>query len=325
VLDLSSVASADTNSFLAEAGAQLSVPTASYAAGARGGLFLRASGASGTTPSRIDGTGLASLVGSTGPGTSLLLGADTGGVVDLSALASIDGGGVRVEASGAGSRIDLSSLGSFVDTNGTSRIAPVTGSEVRLAQASTTALTGVDLIASSTGTISGREVRALSGTRIRGDGSLGLGRIELDGGILTPGTSDDAADLFLNGDLAQTAAGVIEIDLVGILALDYDRVDVFGTATLGGEIRLDLVGFDPAVGQSFDVLGAASIVDAGFFAPSSFADARFWTAEIVSEAAQDVLRMTVAIPEPSPSALLALGAALCAACARRRGARTRAA
>jgi hypothetical protein len=268
-------------------------------------------------PSRIDGSSLESLVGSTGPGTSLLLEADGGGVVDLGALASIDGGGVGVDASGAGSRVDLSSLGSFVDTNGTSRITSATGGEVRLAQASTTALAGVDLIASSTGAITGREVQALAGTRIRGEGSLDLGRIELDGALLTPGTNDDAADLFLNGDLAQTAAGVIEIDLTGLLALEYDRVDVFGTATLGGEIRLDLVAFDPAVGDSFDVLGAASIVDAGFFAPSSFGDARFWTAEIVNVAAQEVLRMTV-VPEPSPLALLAFAVAVCAGWRRAR-------
>ena len=313
---LAQLASLDENSFLASAGAQLTLGRASYAMGALR-RQIAASGTGGGVASRIDGSAIAALSGGVGTGRELDVRASGGGVVDLSGLRTI-AGGVAIDASGAGSVVDLASLERFSATGTLAAIGASAGGRVQLGVGTPTVLEGVLLNASSTGTISAGALHALAGSAIRGDGALDIGTLLVDdGAVLDPGLSDLGGRIELRGHYTQGSGGTLGIDLAGVQATAYDQLVVSGDAVLAGTIQLDLsipsgstVRFAPRVGDFFDVLLAASISDAGFVVSGSPGADRAWLAQILRAPSGDTLRLSVvALPEPS-AALLGL---LCAA------------
>ena len=98
---------------------------------------------------------------------------------------------------------------------------------------------------------------------IQGGVLKGYGTVSADtnntGGVVAPGLSAD--DLLIDGHYSQTAPGVLEIELGGMSAGFYDTLDVTGTATLGGELRLlEIDGYVPSDGDAFIVLTAGDVV-----------------------------------------------------------------
>ncbi|HEX7830704.1 MAG TPA: DUF11 domain-containing protein, partial [Thermoanaerobaculia bacterium] len=98
--------------------------------------------------------------------------------------------------------------------------------------------------------------------------------INLNGGTLT-GTGIVAADLNndgtvapgmspgllqINGDYAQSASGILNIEIAGVNpGVTYDQLGVSGTATLNGTLNASYIGgFVPTDGNTFDVLTFAS-------------------------------------------------------------------
>lgn len=94
-----------------------------------------------------------------------------------------------------------------------------------------------------------------------------------NGGTISPrSTSGGVGVLTLNADLTMSAsrdgvttAGTIAADLAGTTPAEYDRIDLTGSATLSGALRVRLTsGFDPPVGSRFTVLTAANGISGRF-------------------------------------------------------------
>lgn len=101
---------------------------------------------------------------------------------------------------------------------------------------------------------------------ISNQGNLGgSGRISGDlanelGGILGPGNS--AGTLLVDGDFTQDPNSTLAIELGGLLAGEFDLLDIGGTATLDGDLAISLINsFMPNPNDTFDVLTATSITD----------------------------------------------------------------
>ncbi|MHC4317923.1 MAG: SdrD B-like domain-containing protein, partial [Planctomycetota bacterium] len=91
------------------------------------------------------------------------------------------------------------------------------------------------------------------------EGSGGPPMMYLNDGELSPGAFGGILEL--NGDFAQTADGVLHIEVTGLNPIDgYDVLSVEGEATLNGVLLLDFIdGFEPQIGDRFEVLHARSI------------------------------------------------------------------
>jgi hypothetical protein len=76
------------------------------------------------------------------------------------------------------------------------------------------------------------------------------------GGNFSPGTTSYITTII--GDLAQTA-GKMTIELGGTSPGLFDRLDIYGSASLGGTLQVNLLpGFVPAEGYSFEFLTAGA-------------------------------------------------------------------
>jgi hypothetical protein len=102
---------------------------------------------------------------------------------------------------------------------------------------------------------------------IRGD-VLVLGRViggldQFDGRV-RPGTSPGT--LTVDGDYEQTG-GILEIEIAGTTAGEFDVLAVTGDASLGGELVLNFIdGFSPRQGDSFEFLNVDGVVGGMFSA-----------------------------------------------------------
>lgn len=103
---------------------------------------------------------------------------------------------------------------------------------------------------------------ATSGTVDIVEGALsGTGTVDADvfvGGLTIPGES--VGVLTVDGTYEQDASATLQIEIEGLGALQTDRLDVSGLATLDGVVQVDyLGGFQPSVGDSFLVVSAGSL------------------------------------------------------------------
>jgi hypothetical protein len=80
----------------------------------------------------------------------------------------------------------------------------------------------------------------------------------VNNGTVAPGASPGT--LVINGDYTQGAAGILAIELGGTTqGVNYDLLQVTGTANLGGTLNVSLAGpFVPAGGSTYDVITYAS-------------------------------------------------------------------
>lgn len=163
-------------------------------------------------------------------------------------------------------------------------------------------------------------------------GGLFGGQTSITGGLdvqsaatISPGTS--AGQISVTGNYTQ--AGTLLAELAGLIpSSQYDRINVSGTATLGGTVDVNLLGgFQPVLGDTFDLIVANSgITNADLSGVMfDFSDATLlvpalrWEPSIVSLGGNiEALRLTVGVPEPSAFTLLSFGLAAAALVLARR-------
>lgn len=147
---------------------------------------------------------------------------------------------------------------------------------------------------------------------LRGAGAFGGSGLVLVEGALHPGNS--AALLSLGGDLQLGAQASTHLELAGLLrGSEHDALDVAGLLTLGGDLRVELLGgYAPALGDRFDLAAADTI--AGSFAARTLpalSPGLAWELALLPDldgGDTDVLRLSVtAVPEPHPALLLGGG------------------
>ena len=124
------------------------------------------------------------------------------------------------------------------------------------------------------------------------------------GMISSAGTLAGEVATAIGGDLAST--GVLEFDIAGTGAGQYDSFIVDGTATLSGSIAANFAGdYRPAVGDTFTLLTAGALIDNGVVLTGALAD--FMQMSVVGNS---LVMQAVAIPEPGTLALLFVAATL---------------
>jgi hypothetical protein len=97
---------------------------------------------------------------------------------------------------------------------------------------------------------------------IQGGSLSGVGTVTgavTNGGQINPGGSGAAGLLTLTGSYNQTATGVLNTELGGIGAGQFDEFNISGSATLTGALNVsEINGFTPSSGQNFQVMNYGS-------------------------------------------------------------------
>ena len=73
-------------------------------------------------------------------------------------------------------------------------------------------------------------------------------------GLVSPGTSPGT--LTVDGNFTQDAGGTLLMEIVSLTS--FDQLNVSGTLLAGGTLEVDLLGYSPTVGDTFDLLDFAS-------------------------------------------------------------------
>jgi fibronectin-binding autotransporter adhesin len=135
-------------------------------------------------------------------------------------------------------------------------------------------IAGVLQVSNATGSATGPgNVRTATGATLSGTGRI-TGAVQNDGSVAPGGVGGgvgaSAGTLRLAGAYTQNAGGSLNVEIGGIAAgSQYDRLAVTGAAALNGVVNVTLInGFQPAVGDTFDILttGARN----GVFAAANF-------------------------------------------------------
>lgn len=144
----------------------------------------------------------------------------------------------------------------------------------------------------------------LQGGTLTGNGLI-TGSVNNSGGLLSPGMS--AGKLEITGQLTMGPTSSMLIELGGLdQGTTFDWIDVGGTATLGGELIIELIGgFVPDLSDTFTFLTANSVV--GEFDSITFVGGQSLDVVYLSNGVQ---LTNVAIPEPSSLWLVGLVAGL---------------
>jgi len=112
-------------------------------------------------------------------------------------------------------------------------------------------------------------------------------------------------------------AGGVGFDIGGSDAANYEQISAFGALSVGGILDLTLTGgFDPAVGDTFDLLFGNTITDLGLtLSAPALSGGRFFGYSIVDGVNTDLLRVTVGapgapVPKPATLLLMSIGLAI---------------
>jgi hypothetical protein len=83
-------------------------------------------------------------------------------------------------------------------------------------------------------------------------------------GLIAPGTASTTGGLSVYGNVTLQNTSTLSLDISGLVKKSgYDFLNVSGTLTLGGALRVSLLnGFAPQAGQSFDLFDAGSVTGA---------------------------------------------------------------
>ncbi|NEQ67422.1 MAG: hypothetical protein F6K21_18315 [Symploca sp. SIO2D2] len=197
--------------------------------------------------------------------------ATSGGRIDLSGLDTIAAPTrsediVQFVVQGALSELDLSSLQTF-NGNGQARFDIAEGSLMLGSFENGGTLTArqggnIDINGSFTqttgsttlqdGTLDITGVSNLQGGAIVGSGIINTLELTNDS-LINPGNGVGTLDL--NGDYTQTGNGLLNIELGGDTAGEFDQLLISGTASLAGTLNVSLVNnYTPEIGDSFEVL-----------------------------------------------------------------------
>jgi hypothetical protein len=146
--------------------------------------------------------------------------------------------------------------------SGTSRFSgiAVTNTGVVDVQAAVLSFSGGFTQTAGTTRLSGGTLASATPLMINGGTLKGSGTVQGDvsnSGIVAPGPA--AATLQIAGAYTQTVDGTLSVELGGAAAAQFDRLEVSGSATLAGALDVSLLdGFQPALGQQFEVMTFAS-------------------------------------------------------------------
>ncbi len=218
------------------------------------GTLIQAHGAG----SRVNLSRLTHLSGGTSySGLSIL--AEEGGVVDLSALPALAEGSVQVTVDGAGSAVDLSRLILFAHSGSSapSSIAVSNKGTVGIGTfATSTSIASASVTVGESGHLLTTDLHLDSSATLLGSGTI-TGKVT-NASVVRPG--NPVGILTVDGDYVQTDTGSLEIELGGVKPGElYDRINVTGTASLGGTLKVALTGgFKPEAGNGFRVATFAS-------------------------------------------------------------------
>lgn len=197
--------------------------------------------------------------------------------------------------------------------------------------------TGVLTVSNGGKVIAGSDIIIGAGGTVKGGGGTLQGNV-INKGNISPGNSPGI--LTIVGNLTLTASGNLNIELAGAnntipAAPQYDQIMVLddaATTVQEGRIVVDgnvniafLTGFDPNVGDFFDILSGVDITQLNplYNLPTLDAGLRWDISELVVGGGE-VLRLSVvgpttAVPEPGAFALLGIGLLGLGALRRQRG------
>lgn len=242
----------DRSTVIVSNGATLSLPNVtSYAQSINNNnRYFRASGAG----SVLNLPGITSL---TDIGYWLYIQAQSGGRVNLPALATIIDSYVDMSADGNNSMLNLPAFTTFNDTNGAYGYVAATNGASLFLSLSGTSFIGVSMTLQPSATITAGSIEIGVGSLLQGTGALpsdltNRGEIRVGG---APGS------LTVAGDFAQSSTGNLVIEIGGALAgSGYDAVFVSGVASLGGTVSVSRINnYAPFVGQEFAIVQASSV------------------------------------------------------------------
>jgi outer membrane autotransporter protein len=126
-------------------------------------------------------------------------------------------------------------------------------------------------ILSGANTYSGGTVVELGTLVVDSPQALGTGNVTVNGGIL----ATDPQPINVKGNYTQNAGGTLQLNVAGGDSGQYDTLNVGGSATLGGTLKLISLGFLPKAGDQLTLVTTAGSVSGRFdhfidpFGPSS--------------------------------------------------------
>ena len=136
----------------------------------------------------------------------------------------------------------------------------------------------------------------------------------VNSGAINPG--DSIGHLTIDGDLNQTASGVINFELASLSS--FDRLTITDDVTLGGNIDVWNLGYTPVIGDSFVVATFDERLNGSTFAPVITHEFGPAVKFDVIYHEHDVTLAVTAVPEPEQYLMLLAGLGLMGAMARRR-------
>jgi hypothetical protein len=171
------------------------------------------------------------------------------------------------------------------------------------------------------GAVAAGYVEVLNGGTICGSGTIFGDLVSEFSSTVSPGSDGAAAlgQLSVNGDYVQTD-GILDIQLGGTAAGQYDELAVAGDAYLSGVVNLSTISFTPAMGDTFTILTAksvsANILVSGL---TGFTLLVTPTSLVLQKTAAGSGATTTTVPEPASAMLLVLAAVGAILLVRRRG------
>jgi hypothetical protein len=189
------------------------------------------------------------ILGSTAPGIERLMNNTNtiqgGGQIGADSMSLTNGPLGTILANAAAALTINTAAGGDFTNQGTLRALAGSSLNITDGYTQTSGVTDVD------GTLSSGPI-AIHGGQVTGDGTIAA-NVTFTGGSLAPGASPGQLDI--QGNLNLSGANY----LVELSDAGHDRVDVTGTATLGGALQVSVDLPEASPGQMFQILSAGSI------------------------------------------------------------------
>lgn len=128
-------------------------------------------------------------------------------------------------------------------------------------------------------------------------------------GVVNPGATG-AGTLTVNGNATFVGGSTALFELGGATAGQYDKLSLSGTLAAGGTLDVDFInGFNPSVGNSFDILDFTTASGTFTLSLPALGGGRAWnTSQLLTTGTISVAAAIAAVPEPGAAALALMGA-----------------